>query len=98
MKLKTKWAQSYKFYEGQQKIAYEYMDTPFGRITVVLDPAGDRYEEPYKLHIPGSDFRFFSTPSAAKEFADTYLLREITKLVDMTASAQLPEQPCTSNT
>lgn len=90
MKLKTKWEKSYKFHDGRQKIAYEYMDTPFGRITISLDDTFDRYEEPYKLHIPGSDFRFFSVPSAAKQFADEYLLREITKLVDMTASAQLP--------
>lgn len=90
MKLKTKWEQSYKFYAGQQKIAYEYMDTPFGRITIALDGSCDRYEEPYKLHIPGSDFRFFATPSAAKQFADAYLLREITRLIDIT--------PCTSNT
>lgn len=85
MKLKTKWEHSYRFYQGQQSIAYEYMDTPFGRITITLDETCDRYITPYKLHIPGSDFRFFSTPVAAKLFADDYLIREFTKLIDITA-------------
>lgn len=93
MKLKTKWEQRYKFYALQQRIACEYMDTPFGRITITLNDIYDRYEQPYKLHIPGSDFIFFSSPSEAKQFTDAYLLREITKLIDMTASAQPPTQP-----
>lgn len=98
MKLKTKWRSRDQYVAGALRAIYEYLETPFGRISITLSSNTDRYMEPYDLSIPGCENRFFSTPGAAKIFAEDYLIREITKLVDMTASAQLPTQSCTSNT
>lgn len=98
MKLKTKWRSHDKYVAGTLQAVCEYLETPFGRITITMSSDTDRYMEPYDLSIPGCENRFFSTPGAAKIFAEDYLIREITKMVDMTASAQLPTQSCTSNT
>ena len=84
MKLKTKWQQNYINLRGERKINYEFMDTPFGRITICLDECVDRYEEPYKLYIPGNDLRYFESPVKAKQFTEEYLQTAITRLIDTT--------------
>ena len=90
MKLKTKGRSHDKYVAGTLRAVYEYLETPFGRFPITLSSDTDRYIEPYDLSIPGCESRFFSSPSAAKIFAEDYLMRGINTLVDMTASAQLP--------
>lgn len=90
MKLKITWQQNRRYVSGEQKITYEYMDTPFGRVTIEMSGDTGRYEEPYDLCIPGNDSRSFSTREKAKAFAEDYIRTAITKLIDTT--------PCTSNT
>ncbi len=97
MKLKIKWKQNEKYVSGRVSTTYEYLETPFGRITITLTSDTNRYEQPYNLSIPGCEDRFFATPVAAKEFAEGYLLRETAKMIDLTPPEQ-PSTTCTSNT
>lgn len=90
MKLKIKWKQNEKYVSGKVSTTYEYLETPFGRITIALTSDTNRYEQPYNLSIPGCEDRFFATPVAAKEFAEGYLLRETAKMIDLTPTGQTP--------
>ena len=84
MKLKITWQQNRRYVNGVQKITYEYMDTPFGRIIVDMSSNTEHYEEPYNLCIPGNDYRHFATREQAKAFAEEYIRTAITKLTDTT--------------
>ena len=83
MKLKIKWEENFHYDDGVKHVTGEYITTPLGTVKLTLSLQGKDYKTPYLLIRPTQNNLLFKTREEAKQFAEDFLLKELTKLLDL---------------
>ncbi len=84
MKLKIKWEENVHYDDGAKQVIGEYITTPLGTVRVTLSRQDKDYKTPYLLIRPTQNNLLFRTREEAKQYAEDFLLKELTKLLDLT--------------